>query len=511
MRDLRNASQIGRLSFLSAEAKRDIYLAALEVLATIGQKVYHEEARSLLVAAGCSLTSDERVLMPRYLVEQARRSAPPAVNIYDRRGGLAMELGGFNTYFGTGSDLMHTYDLQTGDRRRSVLADVAQAARLCDALPNMDFVMSSAHPTDVDPHHSYLRSFTTMWENTTKPLVMTAENAADLGVMIELAAALRGGSDELRRRPYFVVYNEPISPLEHPQESVDKLLLCADAGVPSIYSPAPLAGATAPLTVAGHTVQGVAESLFGLVLHQLRRPGAPFLFGIGPAVLDMVTAQSSYNAIEYLMTYLCAIEMAKWLDLPNWGYAGTSDSQVVDAQMGIEIAELTFLAMQAGSNLNHDVGYLDFGLTGSLEAIVIVDEFVDMNRRLLRGISLDRDTMALDAIAEAGPGGHYMTSEHTYRHLRESQWRPTILNRRGRDKWEADGSPDLREKARRKAVDLLANHQVEPLPAALAERADTLLSAFGVAPAGVAPAGTARPGAAEAGTVGSGVQAGAEE
>ena len=105
----------------------------------------------------------------------------------------------------------------------------------------------------------------------------------------------------------------------------------------------------------------------------------------------------------------------------------------------MEATQLTFLAMQAGSNLSHDVGYLDFGLTGSLEEIVLVDEFISMNRRLLAGIEVNRETLALDAIAEVGPGGHFMTSEHTYRHMRDVQWRPTILNRYGRDKWEAEG------------------------------------------------------------------------
>ena len=166
------------------------------------------------------------------------------------------------------------------------------------------------------------------------------------------ACELRGGPEELRAKPYFVVYGQPSSPLEHPVDSIDKLLLCADAGIPAIYSPAPLAGGTAPITVAGHVAQGVAESLFGLVMHQLRRPGSPFLTGMGPAVLDMVTAQSSYNAPEYLQSYACFIEMARWLDLPNWGYAGTTDAQVVDAQAGMEIAELTLLSMLLGSNLN---------------------------------------------------------------------------------------------------------------------------------------------------------------
>jgi len=128
--------------------------------------------------------------------------------------------------------------------------------------------------------------------------------------------------------------------------------------LPVIYSPAPLAGGTAPITVAGHVAQGLAESLFGLVLHQARRAGSPFVIGMGPAVLDMATAQSSYNAPEYLQAYACFVEMARWLDLPNWGYGGTTDSQLVDAQAGMEVAELTLLSMLLGSNLNHDVGYL---------------------------------------------------------------------------------------------------------------------------------------------------------
>ena len=477
MTSTHNSSRVGRLSFLSEEAKRDIYLAALEVLDGVGMVVHHDEARAMLLEAGCSLTSDERVLMPRHLVEQSRLSAPSAVSVYDRDGVLAMELGGYNSYFGTGSDLLFTYDLETGDHRPSVLEDVRRAARLCDALPNIDFIMSSAHPTDQDPHRSYLASFAAMMENSVKPLVMTAENAGDLGTMVSIARALRGGAEELRRKPYFVVYNEPTSPLTHPAESVEKLLLCADTGVPSIYSPAPLAGATAPITVAGHTVQGLAESLFGLVMHQLRRPGAPFLVGVGSAVLDLETAQSSYNDLGYLMGYMCAVEMAKWLDLPNWGNAGTSDSEALDAQAGMEATHITFLAMQAGSNLAHDVGYLDFGLTCSLEQIVMVDEFIGMSRSLLAGVQVDREALAVDAIAQVGPGGNFMASKHTRRHLREG-WRPTILNRLGRDAWMAAGSPDLAARARAKARKLLASHQAPALSPAVARETETLLAGF---------------------------------
>lgn len=479
--NVRNASRVGRLSFLSDEEKRDLYLAALEILGTVGMEVRHAEAREMLLAAGCTLTDGARVLMPRHLVEQARQSAPAVVNVYDRDGELAMELGGYNSYFGTGSDLMWTYDLETGEHRPSVLDDVRRAARLCDALPNIDFIMSSAHPTERNAHHSYLLSFQAMMENSTKPLVVTAENAGDLGTMVAIAAELRGGAESLRRKPYFVVYNEPTSPLVHPVDSVAKLLLCADTGVPSIYSPAPLAGATAPVTVAGHTVQGLAESLFGLVMHQLRRPGSPFIIGVGSAVLDLTTAQSSYNDLGYLEGYMCAVEMAKWLDLPNWGNAGTSDSQVLDTQAGMEATQITFLAMQAGSNLAHDVGYLDFGLTGSLQAIVMVDEFISMNRRLLGGIQVDRETLGVEAIAQVGPGGNFMASKHTRRHMREARWQPSILNRLGRDAWETAGRPDLAMRARDKAHEMLATHEVPALPRDVAIRIRQLVDDFCVA------------------------------
>jgi trimethylamine---corrinoid protein Co-methyltransferase len=468
----------GRLTYLSEADKQAIYDAALDIIASIGMRVHHEGTRELLRDAGCTVSDTDLVCIPRELVEPARTTAPHMIEVYDRRGEPAMSLGERNSYFGTGSDLMSTYDLDTGEHRPSTLSDIARAARLCDALPNIDFVMSCAHPNDVEPHRSYLESFRAMVTSTTKPMVMTAENAADLKVFWKIACELRGGAEELRAKPYFTMYLEPVSPLSHPVESLDKLLFCADWGIPAIYSPAPLAGGTAPITVAGHTAQGVAESLFGLVIHQLRRPGAPFLFGIGPAVLDMATSQSSYNAPEYLMGYVCAVEMARWLELPNWGYGGTSDSQVVDAQAGMEIAELALLCLAAGSNLNHDVGYLDFGLTASLELIVIMDEYISLNRRLFAGVEVSPETLAVETIRQVGPGGDFLSSRHTAKHVRTAQWRPTIINRQGYVRWQEEGGLDLREKARRKALKLLETHQPEPLAAAVAARIDALVAGF---------------------------------
>jgi trimethylamine--corrinoid protein Co-methyltransferase len=261
-------------------------------------------------------------------------------------------------------------------------------------------------------------------------------------------------------------------------DAVDKLILCADRGIPCVYSTSPLAGGTAPITVAGHVAQGAAESLLGLVIHQLRKPGAPFVFGIGPAVLDMGTMQSAYNAPEYLMGYVCAVELARWLDLPNGGYAGTTDAQVIDAQAGMEAAELTFLSLATGSNLNHDIGYLDYGMSGSLELIVLTDEFLAMNRKLVAGVEVTPETLAVDVVRDVGPGGDFLSHRHTARNVRKAQWRPTIINRQGYVRWQEEGGLDLAEKARRKALKLLETHEPAPLDDAVAARIDALVDGF---------------------------------
>ena len=479
MDDAGRTPNVRRMQFLDEDAKGAILGGALTVLADVGMVVQHPEAQALLTKAGCRVDRDGLALVPEHLVRHALASAPPVVTLYDRDGAPAMELGGCRSYFGTGSDLLWTSDLETGERRRSTLDDVARAARLVDRLPNMDFAMSSAYPNEVDPHEAYLRSFATMTANTTKPIVAVTESGDDLRRIRDVAAAIRGGRERLRQQPYFAVYAEPVSPLQHPYESMDKVLVCARAGIPCVYVPAPMTGATAPITVAGYMTQGTAESLFGLVVHQLCRPGAPFVFGHGHAVLDMRTAQSSYNAVDGYLIEMGMVEMAKWLDLPNFANSGTSDSQLVDAQAGMDIAEETLLMMQAGSNLNHNAGYTDFGLTGSLEAIVITDEVIALNRKLLGGIEVCPETLALEVIASVGPGGHYLDQRHTRRHLRTSQWRPTILNREGREAWAAQGGLDLRERARHKALRLLSLPETQPLAPALAATIEDLVENFG--------------------------------
>ena len=466
------------LSFLSQPDKNKIHNAVLEVLNDVGMRILHPDALALLRQTDCIVSDDGMVRIPAKIVEQALESAPSTIAVYDRTECLVMDLGGRRSYFGTGSDLIYALDSEDGRRHQCRLEDVQNAARLSDALTHIDFIMSFAHPSEIKPQRAYLASFQAMADNSVKPIVCTAEGRHDLEVIWKIARIIRGSEDALRTKPYFIHYAEPISPLKHPFNSLDKLLFCAEKGIPLIYSPAPIAGSTAPITLAGHVIQGLAECFCGLVIHQLKAAGAPFLMGMGPAVLDMATGECSYNAPEYLLAYMAAIEMSHYYDLPNWGYAGTSDSQIPDQQAAFESGLLSFMAAFAGSNLNHDVGYIDFGRTGSLGMIVIGDEIISQVRRMLGGVPLDEDNLALDVIREIGPDGHFITHDHTLTHLRSTQWRPDILNRHGFEKWEADGRLTLHAKAMRKVQAILDSHKPLPISADKAQAIQKLVDQF---------------------------------
>jgi trimethylamine--corrinoid protein Co-methyltransferase len=168
--------------------------------------------------------------------------------------------------------------------------------------------------------------------------------------------------------------------------------------------------------------------------------------------------------------------MAKWLDLPNWGFSGHTDAQVVDSQAGMEADELVKLSMQLGANLNHDCGYMDFGLTGSLAELVMVDEFIARDRRLLAAVEVTDETLAVDVLVKVGPGGDFLGQKHTKTHLRANQWRPTLLNRASYDRWHDSGALDLTEKAREKARRLLATHEVPALPDGLVAGIDAVIA-----------------------------------
>jgi len=441
----------------------ELHLATLEVLRRTGVRVYDEEALNLLREAGCVVSDGDLVRFPPHVIEDALQAAPSRVVLCKRTGEPGMYLEGHRTYFGTGSDLPNTRDLDSGERRLSLLADVKKTARLADALPNLDFVMSMALPSDAPSETSDRRSFLAMVENTVKPLVFTAWDEAGLADIIAMAELIAGGADELALKPFLLAYLEPTSPLQHSQVVMRKLLMMVDHGLPFVYAPGPIDGASAPVTQAGALVMSNAESLSGLAIAQLRRKGAPFVLGSGSGPLDMRTMVATYSSPEFMMHCMGMAELAHYYyRLPVWGFAGCSDSKLPDVQAGIESALWVLSMALSGANLVHDVGYIESGLTCSCEMMVINDEVIGFVRRLLGGISITPETLALDVIHEAGPGGDFLGTRHTGEHFREV-WYPRVFDRRTFGKWSGAGETTATQRARQIAKDLIGTHSPTPL------------------------------------------------
>jgi trimethylamine--corrinoid protein Co-methyltransferase len=297
------------------------------------------------------------------------------------------------------------------------------------------------------------------------------EGARDI---IAMAGAVAGGEEALAEAPTLLAYLEPTSPLRHSDAALRKVLFLAGKGLPFTYPTGASAGAVAPATQAGVLVQATAEVLPGLVLGQLKRPGSPFVWGASCSPLDMRSMVSPYTTPEEMLQDAAAAELAHRLyHVPAWSLAGAADSKVPDMQAAAEGAVSLAVAALAGANLVHDCGYLESGLSGSFETLLLSDETAGLCRRFMAGIDFSPEELALDVIRQVGPGGTYLSTEHTVRHFR-GFWRPRWFDHETHDTWAAQGARPLEERLRETARQILAEHEVEPLPEPVLTRLDAI-------------------------------------
>ncbi len=440
-----------------------IYRAALEILARTGVVVHHAEGLRLLEAAGAEVADGGRARIPASAVEQALAVTPSTVRLVGRDPERICILERDRIYFGTGSDCPFIHDSGTGQRRAPTYSDIRDVARVADALDNIEFHMSVGLTHDV-PQMTYDRhQFLAMLEGTSKPLVQTAVDRQGLADQYEMACVIRGSARAFELAPLLTLYAEPSSPLAHTKEAVEKVLFAAEKRIPCIYTPGSMAGATAPITAAGAMACGLAETLSGIVMAQQKAPGAPIIGGGVVSIMDMRDLTFSYGAPELHLHMAAFTEVSKWLHLPVFSIAGCSDSKVLDQQAAIESALSVLFAALSGGNLIHDVGYLESGLVGSYEMLTMSDEIISMVKQIIRGIRVDDEALAMDAIAEVGPAGQFITTEHTVEHFRDF-WQPVTMVRQEFDKWAAQGAATMGERIRARVADIRATH--EPLPIA---------------------------------------------
>jgi trimethylamine---corrinoid protein Co-methyltransferase len=464
-----------RLRKLSDDQVEQLHHASLEILDRTGVRLYEPEALELLKRKGIHPEDGNRVRIPPGLVEWALSVAPKRAVLCDRNGQRVMPLERNNVFFGTGSDCPNVIDLRTGERRPGTLPDIVEATIVCDALEHIDFLMSFCNASDLPQETADRQQMRAMLMNSTKPILFVTTEFEGCVDAVRMAEAVAGGEEQLRRNPLTACYINVTHPLRHNQEALRKLLFLSGKGLPTTYTPVVLRGGTGPITAAGAIALANAGELAGLVLAQLKREGAPLILTGG--VNDMLDMRSTIDAYADPTNRVMLVELAHRYDLPIFGLTGCSDSKLPDEQAAAEAAFSIMLETLAGAQLAHDVGYLDSGMTNSIEQVVICDELIAYTKHFMRGLEINEDTLALDLIDQIGPDGDYLSTEHTLKHYRED-WYPKLFDRNNYDTWQRKGAKTLRQRARAKALKILETHQPEPLPAEVQQQLDAIVDQY---------------------------------
>jgi trimethylamine--corrinoid protein Co-methyltransferase len=449
-----------RFQMLSDDQLEELFWGVLHVLEYTGLDVHHDESREILKKAG-AWVEGLRVRVPSYLVKRSLEMAPRSFTIFARDGNPKhdIHIGPGRAHFGPGPTCPNFIDVETMERRPYVKGDVPIVAKVVDALPNIDFCESLGTVSDVHHELGALYEFAGMFPNTSKPIVAWSYDEYDSAGIHQIAIAEAGGQDAFEKRPNYIHYCEPLSPLVSTKEALDKLVFAARHRVPLIFTPCPIAGGTAPITPAGIIIQGAAESWMGLTIAQAIQPGLPFIMGGVFSPMDMSSMVLAYGAPELPLMMAGLTDLAHYAGLPLWQTGGCTDSKIFDAQAMIEGSMSAFFSALTGGDLCHDVGYTESAMTGSVFQLAAIDEAIGYSRRITRGIEVNDDTLAVDVIHDIGPNGHYLKHAHTRRYYKTEYWYPNLHDRRNYEEWAEMGKTTMKDRTIARVHDILATHQ----------------------------------------------------
>jgi trimethylamine--corrinoid protein Co-methyltransferase len=454
------------LQLLSQEQIEEIHLNSLKILEEVGVMIQSDVALKLVAEAGADVDPARKTArFPQSLVKESLGKAPSAIRLYSRDGKHDLLLEGNRIHYDPGSAAYYLLDSQTSDIRRPVSQDLADFVRLADHLTHIQaqstaLVVSDVPDAIVDRYRLYI-----VLKNSPKTVVTGTFSMDGLYDMKDMLAAVVGGEEELARRPMAIFDLCPSAPLKWGDFIVQNLIDCAKYGIPAEILPMPQLGATGPVTLAGSLVQFNAEFLSGLVISQLTNPGAPVIYGGSPTTFDMRYCTARLGAIETMMMGCAYAQIGKYYHLPTHMYLGLSDTKTIDAQAGFESGIGIILGALAGINMMSGPGMLNFENCQSFEKLVIDDSICGMALRLVRGIDVNDQTLAVDLIKKVGAGGHYLAEKHTIDWFQKELFIPSdLIDREDIKAWKARGSKDAFKRAKGIAEEILRKHQPAPLP-----------------------------------------------
>lgn len=420
-----------------------IHQATLKVMISQGIRVTDLNARKILEDNGALAGENDFIKFNEKLIEKVLEGVPAKVSLYNRNGTLAAETSGEKPYFSTGLFCRDILDHDTHQKRPFLFKDIKTVTQVCERLPNINLVGSLGFPTDIPIQNAAREAIKEVLNWTEKPVFFYGNDDHQAKEIWEAIAEKSGGWEHLSKYPCGLDLIGPTSPLALDDQACQRLIFNATHNLPTVCFSAVIPGASGPVTLAGSLVQASAESLAGIVLHQLVKPGAPVLSGSNVLPMDMRTGNLAYASAEYNLVCQAAVDYFDTLGIPTWIGAGHSDAHTVDIQAASEIGMSMNMAAFSSSTLIHNLGYLSSGKTASLEMLILGNELAGATSRLKQGIRVDEETLAVSVIEEEGLNNGFLKSAHTLKHCRTENYTPTLFDRESHISWQQKGEKPM--------------------------------------------------------------------
>ncbi|MEA3435794.1 MAG: trimethylamine methyltransferase family protein [Thermodesulfobacteriota bacterium] len=459
----------GQYKPLSGKDVKRIHEAALELLVDVGIKAGGEGMLKLFRYAGAKVDSEHNIVkIPYRTVQECLYSVPKEVVLYGREDKHNLYLSGKNVYMGSGGTAINVIDLDSNRRRKALLKDVRNLAKLIDNLDNIHFNLIPVYPNNIKAEEVDINRFYASILNTTKHIMGGIYTIEGLKKTIKMAELIAGSKEELRKRPFVSFIVCVMSPLVVDKFYGDVLIEIAKQKLPVAVPAEPLTGLTSPITLAGNLTGLHAETLAKIIIAQLVHPGTPTIYACTASTADPWSMRYLSGSVEMGLINAGAAQLAQYLDIPNYTTAGMTDSKAVDAQNGYEKALSSLLVALSGSNFIHDTaGLIEFAMTVSYKQYVIDNEINGMVLRAVKGIDVNAETIALDVFKKVGPGGNFINQKHTKKYLRKEHYIPHLSDRKPISEWEKDGSRDIEHRAIQSAKKILKEHEPLSIPSYL--------------------------------------------
>ncbi len=448
----------GSFKVLDDQSVLRIHQAAMQVIEEVGFEVQSDTALDLFAGAGAEVDRDKcLVRLKESKVKELVAAAPSEIRLCGQDPAHDIMLGGRRVHTGTGGTALYVYEPDTGQTRLASMEDLKSIARLVDKLDNIHLFMLPTYPNELPVEQVDANRFFAGLDNTTKHVMGGVYTLEGVKNVIKMAEMVAGSAEALQERPLVSMITCIISPFRIDKTYGDLLVTIAKSGIPVACPAEPLCGATSPVTLAGNVVVQTVDSLMGVMLAQVANPGTPVIFGSVATSTDLRNLRYLAGSVEMGLINAAGAQMAQYYGLPFYATGGMTDSKTLDAQSGYESALTAMLCALSGANFIHDAaGLMEFAMTVCHEKYVIDNEILGMVMRSVDGIRVDDDTLALDLIKQAGPGGNFVAARHTRRFMRSEHYEPTLSDRASREDWEAKGSRTTWQKASEKAQEILA-------------------------------------------------------